>query len=80
MYIGDDLYPENVDSSGKLDSTLITGMSLEELQRDSSNLHRIISLDPYTVSVHINISPKYNHLPPLCIQAVDGDLKTNSKL
>lgn len=72
---GDDLYPENV-----ITGTLITDMSLEELQRDSSNLHRIISLDPYTASVHMNISTKYNHVPPLCIQAVDGDLKTSSKL
>ncbi|XP_056600975.1 nucleoside diphosphate-linked moiety X motif 19 [Triplophysa dalaica] len=77
---GDDLYLENVDCSGKRDGPLITDKSLKELQSSSSDLHRFISQDLYTVSLNVNISPKYNHLQPLSIQAVDGDFKTSSKL
>ncbi|XP_051574164.1 nucleoside diphosphate-linked moiety X motif 19 [Myxocyprinus asiaticus] len=77
---GDAQYPENVDFSGKSGSTVRSEKSLEDLQRDSSNLHRIVFQDPYTTSVHMNITPKYNHVPPLCSAAVDGQSKNTSKL
>ncbi|KAA0723445.1 Nucleoside diphosphate-linked moiety X motif 19 [Triplophysa tibetana] len=77
---GDDLYLEKVDCSGKRDGPLITDKSLKELQSSCSDLHRFISQDLYTVSLQVNISPKYNHLQPLSIQAVDADFKTSSKL
>ncbi|KAK1802042.1 hypothetical protein P4O66_004387 [Electrophorus voltai] len=77
---GDSLYPENVDYSGKTTSTMPTEKCLEELQKESCNLHRIVKRDPYTVSVHINIMPKYKHVPPLISSATDCHLKSHSKL
>ncbi|GAA6072320.1 nucleoside diphosphate-linked moiety X motif 19 [Tachysurus ichikawai] len=58
---GDSLYPE------KTDSNLSTEKCLEELQKDSPNLHRIVMHNPYQSSVYINFTPKYKHLPPLTI-------------
>lgn len=54
--------------------------SLEELQRDSAKMHRIVGQDPYSISIHMNIRPKYNHLPPLCSEDVSGTTKNSSKL
>uniref|UniRef100_A0A8C2AI22 Acyl-coenzyme A diphosphatase NUDT19 n=1 Tax=Cyprinus carpio TaxID=7962 RepID=A0A8C2AI22_CYPCA len=77
---GDALYPETVDPSGKSGGVMKTEKSLEELQRDSANLHRIIGQDPYSITVQMNITPKYNHLPPLCGTDVDNPTKNHSKL
>lgn len=77
---GDTLYPENVDSSGKGGGVLKTEKSLEELQRDSANLHRIVGHDPYSVSVQMNITSKYNHLRPLSGADIEDLSKNNSKL
>lgn len=78
-YLGDDLYPEKVDTSGKSGGVVKIEKSIEELQQDSANMHRIVGQDPYTISIHMNIRPKYNHLPPLCGEDVGGASK-NSKL
>ncbi|TTY38101.1 Nucleoside diphosphate-linked moiety X motif 19 [Bagarius yarrelli] len=56
---GDSLYPENTDRR------LSTEKCLEELQRESPHLHRIVMHNLYQTSVYINITPKYQHLPPL---------------
>ncbi|XP_073715159.1 acyl-coenzyme A diphosphatase NUDT19 [Misgurnus anguillicaudatus] len=74
---GDDLYPEEVDLYGKCDGVLRIEKSLEDFQKESSNLHRIIFQDPYTVSVHMNISPKYNHMAPLFSETVGGHYKSS---
>lgn len=79
-YIGDALYPENVDSSGMSGGVMKVDKSLEELQRDSAKMHRIVGQDPYSISIHMNIRPKYNHLPPLCSEDVSGTNKNSSKL
>ncbi|KAL1271242.1 hypothetical protein QQF64_030258 [Cirrhinus molitorella] len=42
---GDALYPENVDPSGTTGGVMKTEKSLEELQRDSANLHRMVDVD-----------------------------------
>lgn len=62
---GDALYPEQVDMSGQSDVNMRTQKSLEEIQQESSSLHRIVFHDLYTTSLHINITPKYKHLSPL---------------
>lgn len=62
---GDGLYPEQVDMSGQSDVNMSTQKSLAELTQECSCLHRIVSHDPYTVSVQVNITPKYRHLNPL---------------
>ncbi|CAM4525468.1 unnamed protein product [Leuciscus chuanchicus] len=76
---GDDLYPEKVDTSGKSGGVVKLEKSLEELQQDSANMHRIVGQDPYSISIHMNIRPKYKHLPPLCGEDV-GCTSKNSKL
>lgn len=74
------MYPENVDPSGKSGGVMKTDKSLEELQQDSANLHRIVGQDLYSISVQMNITPKYNHLSPLCGTDVDNPSKNHSKL
>lgn len=69
-FTGDSLYPE------KPDSSMSTEKCLEELQKDSPNLHRIVTHGPYQCTVYINITPKYKHLPPL----IASRSKCNSKL
>ncbi|MCI4393214.1 hypothetical protein PGIGA_G00154940 [Pangasianodon gigas] len=66
---GDSLYPE------KTDSSVSTEKCLEELQKDSPNLHRIVIHNPYQSSVYINITPKYKHLPPLIMSESKHDSK-----
>ncbi|KAM9493178.1 acyl-coenzyme A diphosphatase NUDT19 isoform 2-T2 [Clarias gariepinus] len=61
LFSGDSLYPE------KPDSNLSTEKCLEELQKDSPNLHRIVYHSPYNGSVFMNITPKYKHLSPLTV-------------
>ncbi|XP_076855170.1 acyl-coenzyme A diphosphatase NUDT19 [Brachyhypopomus gauderio] len=75
---GDSLYQENVDNFGKITST--AEKSLEDLQKESSNLHRIVKHNPYTMCVHINITPKYQHLTPVTSPAIDCHLKPHNKL
>lgn len=67
---GDSLYPEETDRS------VSTKKCLEELQRTSPNLHRIVMHNPYQCSVYMNIIPKYKHLPPLTC----SESKPESKL
>ncbi|XP_016099649.1 nucleoside diphosphate-linked moiety X motif 19-like [Sinocyclocheilus grahami] len=77
---GDALYPEKVDRSVKSGGVMKTETSLEELQQDSANLHRIVGQDPYSITVRMNITPKYNHLSPLFGTDVDNPSKNHSKL
>ncbi len=51
-----------------------------ELQQDSADLHRIVGQDLYSITVQMNITPKYNHLSPLCGTDVDNTSKNHSKL
>lgn len=67
---GDSLYPE------KTDSSVSTEKCLEELQKDSPNLHRIVIHSPYKNSIYMNITPKYKHLPP----QTTSESKHDSKL
>ncbi|KAJ8407913.1 hypothetical protein AAFF_G00269570 [Aldrovandia affinis] len=62
---GDGLYPEYLDLSEESDVNLTTEKSLEQLQQESSALHRILSFDPYANTIHMSITPKYKHLQPI---------------
>ncbi|XP_016404806.1 nucleoside diphosphate-linked moiety X motif 19-like [Sinocyclocheilus rhinocerous] len=77
---GDALYPEKVDRSVKSGGVMKTEKSIEELQQDSANLHRIVGQDPYSITVRMNITPKYKHLSPLFGTDVDNPSKNQSKL
>lgn len=72
---GDALYPEKVGLSGKNGGVMKTEKSLEELQPDRADLHRIVGQDLYSLTVQMNITPKYNHLSPLCGTGEDNHSK-----
>ncbi|XP_058639004.1 nucleoside diphosphate-linked moiety X motif 19 [Onychostoma macrolepis] len=74
---GDALYPEKEDPSGKSGGVV---RSLKELQQDNADLHRIVSQGLYSITVQMNITPKYNHLSPLCGTDEDNASKNHSKL
>ncbi|XP_064168550.1 nucleoside diphosphate-linked moiety X motif 19 isoform X2 [Anguilla rostrata] len=61
----DELYPENADFSGEKGVILRTEKGFEQLQQESSALHRLVFFDLYTVTVQVSITPKYKHLSPI---------------
>ncbi|XP_035250778.1 nucleoside diphosphate-linked moiety X motif 19 [Anguilla anguilla] len=62
---GDELYTENADFSGEKGVILRTEKGFEQLQQESSALHRLVFFDLYTVTVQVSITPKYKHLSPI---------------
>ncbi|CAK6967282.1 nucleoside diphosphate-linked moiety X motif 19 [Scomber scombrus] len=70
---GDKLYPLN--SSGETVVGKSTDPQVEDRQDDSA-LHRIRISDPYTVTLQITITPKYNHLLPVVRSAAPPDSKS----
>uniref|UniRef100_A0A1A8SAY9 Acyl-coenzyme A diphosphatase NUDT19 n=1 Tax=Nothobranchius rachovii TaxID=451742 RepID=A0A1A8SAY9_9TELE len=54
---GDKLYPH--------DSSCRTEVGHTTDSQDDAGLHRIVLLDPYTVTLQVTIKPKYNHLLPV---------------
>lgn len=61
--------------SGEAEVNTDTDCQLEEPQDDSA-LHRILISDPYTVSLQMTITPKYNHLVPVEDKAFPQDSKS----
>ncbi|XP_072236411.1 acyl-coenzyme A diphosphatase NUDT19 [Leuresthes tenuis] len=59
---GDTFYPPDTSEQAEADTT--TDAQLKEPQ-DGSALHRIVMSDPFTITVQITITPKYNHLLPV---------------
>ena len=43
---------------------------------DDSALHRMVMLDPYSLTLQITVTPKYNHLLPVMEPAVSCDSKS----
>lgn len=70
---GDELYP--VDTSGASEDAKYTGPQSKEPQ-NASPLHRAVLSDPYTISLQITITPKYNHVLPVVQPAASGDSKS----
>ncbi|XP_035508021.1 nucleoside diphosphate-linked moiety X motif 19 isoform X2 [Morone saxatilis] len=66
---GDKLYP--LDTSGDAKTDTSTDPQLEDPQ--DSGLHRMLIFDPYTTTLQITITPKYNHLLPVVGQASPHD-------
>ncbi|XP_045910907.1 nucleoside diphosphate-linked moiety X motif 19 [Micropterus dolomieu] len=64
---GDKLYP-----SGEAEGDSSTDTQLEDPQ-DDSGLNRIVISDPYTATLQVTITPKYNHLLPVVEQAFPHD-------
>ncbi|XP_066513964.1 acyl-coenzyme A diphosphatase NUDT19-like [Hoplias malabaricus] len=77
---GDSLYPENPDYTGVIKSNVPAEKCLEDLQKESVNMHRIVNHDYYTASVYMNITPKYKHVQPLPHLAPNSISKQDSKL
>ncbi|XP_029904062.1 acyl-coenzyme A diphosphatase NUDT19 [Myripristis murdjan] len=65
---GDRLYPK--DGSGQLKIDTSADLHLDDSQEEHPALHRLVFLDPYTTTVQITITPKYNHLLPVVGPAV----------
>lgn len=63
--LGDDLYPKDPDFTGERKSVLTTNKNMEELMKESRNLHRIVTRSPNNVIIHMNIEPKYKHINPV---------------
>lgn len=70
---GDKLYPLNSSREAGVDT--ITDLPLED-PLDDSALHRICIMDPYTTTLQITITPKYNHLLPVVEPASPLDSKS----
>ncbi|KAM9366497.1 acyl-coenzyme A diphosphatase NUDT19 [Symphorus nematophorus] len=69
---GDKLYPLN--TSGEAKGDMSTDLKLEDPQ--DSGLHRLLIFDPYTATLQVNITPKYNHLLPVVEPAFPQDPKS----
>lgn len=67
---GDKLYP--VDASGESEVAKNTGPQSKDPQ-NASPLHRMVMSDPYTISLQITITPKYNHVLPVVQPGVSCD-------
>ncbi|XP_071345885.1 acyl-coenzyme A diphosphatase NUDT19 [Trachinotus anak] len=70
---GDKLYP--LDTSGKTQVDTSTDSQLEDPQDDSA-LHRMVTLDPYSTTLQITITPRYNHLLPVVQPPLTHDPKS----
>ncbi|KAE8297269.1 Nucleoside diphosphate-linked moiety X motif 19 [Larimichthys crocea] len=66
---GDKLYP--LDSSGEAKEHMSTDPHLEDTQ--DSGLHRMVFSDSHSLTLQVNITPKYNHLVPVGEQALPHD-------
>ncbi len=70
FFPGDKLYPSDASGEAQVDTS--ADPELEDPQ-DDSGLHRIVVLDPYTSTLQVTITPKYNHLLPVVGQAIPRD-------
>ncbi|XP_054470019.1 nucleoside diphosphate-linked moiety X motif 19 [Anoplopoma fimbria] len=70
---GDRCYPSvTSDEAGLVTST---EPQLEDPQGEDSALHRFVTIDPYTITLQITITPKYNHLLPVLMENFPYDSK-----
>ncbi|XP_078107908.1 acyl-coenzyme A diphosphatase NUDT19 isoform X2 [Sander vitreus] len=70
---GDKRYP--LDTSGEAEVGASADPQLEDPQDDSA-LHRIVIVDPSTITLQITITPKYKHLLPVVEQTFPRDSKS----
>lgn len=73
---GDKLYP--LDTSGEAETDKSTDPPQEHHQH--SGLHRMVIQDPYSLSLQVTITPKYNHVLPVVGQALESKADSNSQL
>uniref|UniRef100_A0A8C2WMY4 Acyl-coenzyme A diphosphatase NUDT19 n=1 Tax=Cyclopterus lumpus TaxID=8103 RepID=A0A8C2WMY4_CYCLU len=71
---GDGCYP--LTTSGEAGVGTSTDSQLENPQEEDSALHRIVTVDPYTITLQITITPKYNHLLPVLAPTSQYDSKS----
>ncbi|XP_034732754.1 nucleoside diphosphate-linked moiety X motif 19 isoform X1 [Etheostoma cragini] len=70
---GDKCYP--LDTLGEAEVGTSADPQLEDPQDDSA-LHRIVIIDPSTITLQITITPKYKHLLPVVEQTFPRDSKS----
>ncbi|XP_075966328.1 acyl-coenzyme A diphosphatase NUDT19 [Anarhichas minor] len=71
---GDRCYP--MAPSGEAGVGTSTDPQLEDPQVEDSALHRFVTVDPYTITLQMTITPKYNHLLPVSEQTFHYDSKS----
>ncbi|XP_078107901.1 acyl-coenzyme A diphosphatase NUDT19 isoform X1 [Sander vitreus] len=71
--LSDKRYP--LDTSGEAEVGASADPQLEDPQDDSA-LHRIVIVDPSTITLQITITPKYKHLLPVVEQTFPRDSKS----
>ncbi|XP_037310029.2 nucleoside diphosphate-linked moiety X motif 19 [Pungitius pungitius] len=71
---GDSCYPSATSGEAALGTS--SDPELDDPQEEHSALHRIVTVDPYTITLQITITPKYNHLLPVSGQTFPYDSKS----
>ncbi|XP_074521766.1 acyl-coenzyme A diphosphatase NUDT19 [Halichoeres trimaculatus] len=69
---GDKCYPSDTSEEANMDPST----NYEEEAHDAPDLHRSVTLDPYTIHLQITITPKYNHLLPVIGQSASHESKS----
>ncbi|KAJ8248980.1 hypothetical protein GJAV_G00229850 [Gymnothorax javanicus] len=77
---GDDLYPKNVFEIEERGAILSRDEGFEQLQQESSALHRMVFFSPHSAALYVNITPKYNHLLPTGAPSLAGSPLHKSQL
>ncbi|NXC45770.1 NUD19 protein, partial [Penelope pileata] len=75
---GDELYPEDPDYTGEKKITMSTEKTVEDLMREGTIFHRIVTKNINSLAVYVNIPATYKHVNPLMINTDRSDY--NSKL
>lgn len=70
---GDKDYPLDTSVEAQVDTS---ADPQPEDPQDGSALHRIVTLDSYTRTLQVTITPKYNHLPPVVEKTCPHDSKS----
>ncbi|CAM9440699.1 unnamed protein product [Bubo scandiacus] len=66
---GDELYPEDPDYTGEKKIIMSTDKKVEDIMKEGSVFHRIVTKNINNLAVYVNIPPKYKHINPLMINS-----------
>lgn len=75
---GDELYPEDPDYTGEMNTVMSTDKMVEDLMKEGSTFHRIVIKNINSLALYVNIQAKYKHMNPLMINTDCSDY--NSRL
>lgn len=78
LLTGDELYPEDPDYTGEMNTVMSTDKTVEDLMKEGSTFHRIVIKNINSLALYVNIQAKYKHMNPLMINTDCSDY--NSRL